>query len=110
MLTFDTPDSSANVLNRETLSELTTHIEIIVADRDATGLIFSSAKPSIFIAGADLREIQRLTDEADLRTMIMLGQLLFNGIAFLPIPTVAAIHGGLWRGGDRHVRPGRRAR
>ncbi|MBQ27951.1 MAG: multifunctional fatty acid oxidation complex subunit alpha [Nitrospiraceae bacterium] len=99
VVTFDTPNSSANVLNLATLRELSTYIETITADRDTTGLIFSSAKPAIFIAGADLREIQCLTGEAELRKMIMLGQLLFNGIADLAIPTVAAIHGACLGGG-----------
>lgn len=99
VLTFDTSGSSANVLNRETMVELTAHISAIADDRDATGMIFSSAKPSIFIAGADLHEIQRLTDDADLRKMIMLGQLLFNSISSLRIPTVAAIHGACLGGG-----------
>ena len=99
VVTFDAPDSAANVLNSEALGELETQLETVVADRAATGLIFSSAKPSIFIAGADLHEIRRLTVEADLRKMIMLGQLLFNGISDLPIPTVAAIHGACLGGG-----------
>lgn len=99
LLTFDTPDSSANVLNREILGELTTCIETVASDRGAKGLIFSSAKPSIFIAGADLREIVQMTCDAELRKMITLGQLLFNGISDLPIPTVAAIHGACLGGG-----------
>jgi 3-hydroxyacyl-CoA dehydrogenase/enoyl-CoA hydratase/3-hydroxybutyryl-CoA epimerase len=99
VLTFDTPASAANVFNRETLSELSTVIDAITANPDVRGLIFFSAKPAIFIAGADLREMARKMSEEDLREMIDFGQQIFNRIAGLPIPTVAAIHGACLGGG-----------
>ena len=99
LLTFDSPDSSANVFNREALSELITHLEAMAENPSIHGLIFMSAKPSIFIAGADLREIARIGSEAELLKIITLGQLVFNDIADLPIPTVAAIHGACLGGG-----------
>ncbi len=99
VLTFDTPASSANVFNRETLSELSTVIDAITVNPNVRGLIFFSAKLAIFIAGADLHEMAQKTDEKDLREMIHFGQQVFNRIADLPIPTVAAIHGACLGGG-----------
>ncbi len=99
VLTFDTPASAANVFNRETLNELSTIIDAIAANPAVRGLIFLSAKPAIFIAGADLREMARKTAENNLLEMIHFGQQVFNRITDLPIPTAAAIHGACLGGG-----------
>lgn len=99
VLTFDTPASTANVFNHATLSELSAVIDAITANPNAKGLIFFSAKPTIFIAGADLREMAQKTSGEDLREMIDFGQQVFNCLADLPIPTVAAIHGACLGGG-----------
>ena len=50
---FDRPNSSANIFDRQTLAELETHLDSLSADTRMRGLIFLSAKDSIFIAGAD---------------------------------------------------------
>src|SRR5712671_3070107 len=55
VLTFDRPNSSANVFNRATLDELDRHLDFITGDERIKGVVITSAKPSIFIAGADLK-------------------------------------------------------
>ena len=95
VLTFDRPGSSANLLDRATLEELNTHLESV---GDARGLIVISAKDSIFVAGADLMSITGMTHD-DLDAFIHLGQDVFNRLAGLKIPTVAAIHGACVGGG-----------
>ncbi|NKB25588.1 MAG: hypothetical protein GKR87_14675 [Kiritimatiellae bacterium] len=99
-LIFDKPDSGANVFDRATLNDLNTHLDTVTNDSQARGLVFTSAKPSIFIAGADISELlsEDIT-ENDLRGMIRLGQKTFNRIAGLSVPTVAAIHGACLGGG-----------
>ena len=96
VLTFDRPNSGANIFDVETLTELDAKVSDI--GQSATGIVFISAKPSIFIAGADLRALESLTGDA-LRDFIALGQSVFNRIAALPCPTVAAIHGACVGGG-----------
>ncbi|MGI9241351.1 MAG: 3-hydroxyacyl-CoA dehydrogenase NAD-binding domain-containing protein, partial [Verrucomicrobiales bacterium] len=59
------------------------------------GLVFETAKPGIFIAGADLKSI----DEDSTDEFIALGQRVFDRIADLPLPTVAAIDGACLGGG-----------
>ncbi len=99
VLTFDRPDSSANIFDRKTLEELEAHITAIAEPGlGAKGLILISAKPSIFVAGADLRSIQLLSRD-ELRNFIELGQRTFSRITALKIPTVAAIHGAAVGGG-----------
>ncbi len=99
ILTFDRADSSANIFDRQTLEELEAHVVAIAEPGfGAKGLLLISAKPAIFIAGADLRSIQRMSRD-ELRNFIELGQRTFSRIAALKIPTVAAIHGAAVGGG-----------
>lgn len=96
VLTFDRAGSSANIFDIATLHELREKIEALPPE--AAGVVFLSAKPGIFIAGADLHSLESLRGE-DLRAYIELGQSVFNGIAALRVPTVAAIHGACVGGG-----------
>lgn len=98
VLIFDRPDSSANVFDKATLVELNQHLDFIDANPQFKGLVLASAKKTIFIAGADLHALSS-ANEAGLREIIELGQLTFNRIADLPIPSVAAIHGAAVGGG-----------
>jgi len=99
ILWFDRPDSSANVFDLATLTELNEHLNAIETNSQIRGLVLVSAKKSIFIAGADLHSLSRGTELADLRSLVELGQNAFNRIATLRIPTVAAIHGACVGGG-----------
>jgi 3-hydroxyacyl-CoA dehydrogenase/enoyl-CoA hydratase/3-hydroxybutyryl-CoA epimerase len=96
ILTFDRPDSVANIFDAATLRELNDQLDGI--ERGASGVVFISAKPGIFIAGADLHALETLTGDG-LREFIELGQNVFNRIAGLRIPSVAAIHGACVGGG-----------
>src|SRR5882672_10323737 len=65
VLMFDRPDSSANIFDMATLTELNEHLDAIESDSQIRGLVLASAKKSIFIAGADLHSLsQRVDDEA----------------------------------------------
>ncbi len=64
-----------------------------------TGVIVTSAKKSIFIAGADLQTLLRQAQTGEMRAFIAEGQRIFNRLAALKIPTVAAIHGACAGGG-----------
>jgi 3-hydroxyacyl-CoA dehydrogenase/enoyl-CoA hydratase/3-hydroxybutyryl-CoA epimerase len=99
VLTFDRPNSSANVFDKATLLELNEHLTAITADSRLKGLVLISAKKSIFIAGADLHSFSRAKTPHEIQEMIELGQSVFNRIAGLSIPTVAAIHGACVGGG-----------
>lgn len=99
VLTFDRPDSAANIFDRATLEELGGHLTAIEDNPTLRGLIVASAKKSIFIAGADLNSLADTDDAGKLSSLIKLGQETFNRLAALPIPTVAAIHGACVGGG-----------
>lgn len=99
-LIFDQENSIANVFNEEMFAELNTHLRFIEDNQgDFRGVIFKSAKPSIFIAGADLKSFADDPTEERISYLIKLGQQTFNRIEDLCIPTVAAIHGACLGGG-----------
>jgi 3-hydroxyacyl-CoA dehydrogenase / enoyl-CoA hydratase / 3-hydroxybutyryl-CoA epimerase len=99
LLTFDRPESSANILDVATLDELDEHLDFIERDASLRGVILASAKKFIFIAGADLKTIFRGAQTGEMRTFIAQGQKVVNRLAELRIPTVAAIHGASAGGG-----------
>jgi len=99
VLTFDRPESGANIFDAATMSELGEHVDAIKRDNSLRGLIITSAKKSIFIAGADLRTLLKQAQTGELHDFIAQGQRVFNRIAALKIPSVAAIHGACAGGG-----------
>ena len=59
LLTFDRPESGANIFDAATLNDLNQHLDPIENDSSLRGLLITSAKRSIFIAGADLTTLLR---------------------------------------------------
>ncbi len=99
VLTFDRPESGANIFDAATMTELSEHVDAIESDNSLRGLIITSAKKSIFIAGADLKTLLKQAPTGEMRGFIAEGQRVFNRIAALKVPTVAAIHGACAGGG-----------
>ena len=99
VLTFDRPDSGANIFDAATLDELNEHLDAVEKDASLRGLIIASAKKSIFVAGADLKTLLQAAKTGEMREFIERGQQVFNRLADLKIPTVAAIHGASAGGG-----------
>jgi len=99
LLMFDRPESGANIFDAATLDELNEQIDFVENDASLRGLIITSAKKSIFIAGADLKTLLQQAQAGDMRAFIAEGQRILNRIATLKIPTVAAIHGACAGGG-----------
>jgi len=99
VLTFDRPGSMANIFDHATLEELQQELDFISNAPDIKGLILISAKPTIFIAGADLRRMTGSTPLAEIRELLTFGQAQIHRLTQLPIPTVAAIHGVAVGGG-----------
>ncbi|HMJ05080.1 MAG TPA: enoyl-CoA hydratase-related protein, partial [Chthoniobacterales bacterium] len=98
-LSFDRPESGANIFDAATMDSLHDHLDAIEKDDAIRGVIVISAKKSIFIAGADLQTLLRQAQTGELRAFIAEGQRVFNRLAALKVPTVAAIHGACAGGG-----------
>jgi 3-hydroxyacyl-CoA dehydrogenase/enoyl-CoA hydratase/3-hydroxybutyryl-CoA epimerase len=99
VLSFDRPESGANIFDAATIDELDEHLEAIEKDASLRGLIITSAKKSIFVAGADLKTLLKAAQTGEMRGFIERGQKVFNRLANLNIPTVAAVHGASAGGG-----------
>ncbi|MDQ6765489.1 MAG: enoyl-CoA hydratase-related protein, partial [Verrucomicrobiota bacterium] len=93
ILSFDRPNSGANIFDRAAMDSLREQLDAIENDSAIKGVIVTSAKKSIFIAGADLQTLLRQAQTGELRRFISEGQQVFNRLAALKVPTVAAIHG-----------------
>lgn len=97
-VSLDVKDVPMNVFNDEVARELQQVLERIQRD-PPRALVIRSAKPSGFLAGADVRQIRKLETEEQVRSVLTAGQELFNRIEQLPFPTVAVIHGPCLGGG-----------
>ncbi len=93
-----TRPQALNALNQEVLIELAAVTEIISEDRVVRAAIFTG-EGKAFVAGADISEIADLQDVFAAREFAILGQSVFNEIAALPIPSIAAINGFALGGG-----------
>jgi 3-hydroxyacyl-CoA dehydrogenase / enoyl-CoA hydratase / 3-hydroxybutyryl-CoA epimerase len=99
LLTFDRPDSTANIFDQPTFDELNEQLNFLETEKSLGGLIIRSAKPKIFIAGADLKAFTTDRNSARIAFLIEQGQKTFDRISRLPFVTVAAIHGVALGGG-----------
>ncbi|HWP33983.1 MAG TPA: 3-hydroxyacyl-CoA dehydrogenase NAD-binding domain-containing protein, partial [Thermodesulfobacteriota bacterium] len=102
LVTFDRPGSTVNVLSTPVmarLNEICAELERAAAAGEIHGVVVASAKPDVFIAGADVREIAAIADAADGEAKAARGQAILERLARLPLTTVAAIHGACLGGG-----------
>ncbi len=96
---FDLPEKRANIFTRGALEELESWIRELGSRSDLRALILVSAKPDIFIAGADVDEIADVSDPVLAESGSRFGHRLFRAWEQLPFPTVAAIRGTCLGGG-----------
>ena len=97
-LTCDMAQSSANVLSGDMVRELSAKLTEIAAQRPH-GLVVQSAKPSGFIAGADIKEFVKIRTPEEGYELVRAGQSVMQQLADLPCPSVAAIRGFALGGG-----------
>ncbi len=99
---FDREGESQNALGRRPLEELLViveHVEAAASDKAVRGLVFLSGKPGGFIVGADVREFEQFSSEAEVIAAIRPVLAMLDRIEALPVPVVAAIHGFCLGGG-----------
>src|SRR5438105_4472315 len=99
-ITFDQPGSRANTLNQAVLAELERVVGELEANSGLKGVILASAKPGMFIAGADLNELAAAPPGSDVaRGLVQRGLNVIARFEKLPCPTVALIDGACMGGG-----------
>jgi enoyl-CoA hydratase/carnithine racemase len=84
------------VLDHELIQRLEATLHEV--PRSVAGLILASASPRVFVAGADLKAISEMTDEA-LHKYLEYGSKVFGMLSDLPCPTAAVINGAALGGG-----------
>lgn len=101
VLTFDQPGSRANVLTAELWAEFESALDSLSSRTDLKGLVLASAKPGVFIAGADLKLLANAPGPNDpaVRAFIEHGLRVLAKLEALPFPTCAAIDGAALGGG-----------
>lgn len=98
-VTFDADDSKVNVLDSQTIKEFDSVLNDIKTKLKLKALVIQSAKKDIFIAGADIKEIEKIVDPKDGANKAKAGQDLFNKLEDLAIPTIAVVDGAALGGG-----------
>lgn len=98
VLSFDREGAPVNTFAQDVLIELDGLLERLALD-PPKGLVLRSAKSTGFIAGADIKEFQSFDQKGTVGDAIRRGQQVFQRLAELPCPTVAAIHGFCMGGG-----------
>ncbi len=96
---FDRPRESVNLLTPEILQELNRLLDEVRGHPDLRGLLFSSGKPGMFIAGMDVDQIARVEDARQGADAARFGQSVFQKIAELGRPSVCVIGGTCLGGG-----------
>ena len=87
-----------NCFDYETLQQLSEVVNLIEMDPEVRVAIFTGAGEKAFSAGADLKERKTLS-EKEVRRNVKAIRDVFNSIALLPQPTIAAINGYAFGGG-----------
>jgi 3-hydroxyacyl-CoA dehydrogenase/enoyl-CoA hydratase/3-hydroxybutyryl-CoA epimerase len=101
-IVFRSPTKKVNVLTSALLDRLRGLIREIRTTAHFRAVLVKSGIPGTFIAGADVNEIAKVSDVELGRQAARLGQSIFQELADLPIPSVAAI-GGICLGGGTEL-------
>lgn len=97
IVTLNRPEA-LNCFNYDTLQEFGLLVENISTNQEIRVVIFTGAGEKAFSAGADLKERQHLTT-AEVKRNVKKIREVFDAVANLPQPTIAAVNGYAFGGG-----------
>jgi 3-hydroxyacyl-CoA dehydrogenase/enoyl-CoA hydratase/3-hydroxybutyryl-CoA epimerase len=98
LLTLNRAEQNVNALGQVVLDELDAMLERIELE-PPKGIVIRSGKQAGFVPGADIKEFQGFDAKGTVFDAIRRGQKVFERLARLPCPSVAAIHGHCMGGG-----------
>ncbi len=96
---LDRPDARVNVLTAEVMEQLGNYFDEISRHQSLKALVILSRKKDIFIAGADIKEIDGIATKDAGEQKSKAGQCILNKLEDLKIPTIAVIDGACLGGG-----------
>lgn len=102
-LELDQNDSKVNLLTADNLRTIDKILDSLTAKPDLKALVILSKKKDIFIAGADIREIEGITDAEQGAQKARSGQIILNKLEDLSIPTIAVVDGVALGGGCEFI-------
>lgn len=98
-LTIDLENEKVNKLSIAVLEEFDEVLDSIKDNSSIKALVITSAKKNVFIAGADIEEIEKLSDEKEVYDLLMRVHAIFNKLENLEFPSIAYINGACMGGG-----------
>jgi enoyl-CoA hydratase/carnithine racemase len=99
VIKFDNPTKKVNTLSFSVMHEARRLWDEISSDPNVKSVVFTSAKDSCFIAGADIFDISSVEDKSSLVPIIEEALMFFLKMKERGLPMVAAIHGPALGGG-----------
>jgi 3-hydroxyacyl-CoA dehydrogenase/enoyl-CoA hydratase/3-hydroxybutyryl-CoA epimerase len=99
LVTLDLPGERVNKLTSSVMARFSEVINEVSGNQEVHAIIIRSGKEGIFIAGADIREIEGIEDPKEGKKLAQMGQEILDRLESLPIPVIAAIDGACLGGG-----------
>ncbi|ACY15958.1 fatty acid oxidation complex subunit alpha FadJ [Haliangium ochraceum] len=99
VVTIDVPGQPVNTLRSELIAEFDAALSALEGDEQVRAAVIVSGKERGFVAGADIKELERIETAADGEAVSRSAQERFARLAGFRVPVVAAIHGDCLGGG-----------
>ncbi|CEG37555.1 fatty acid oxidation alpha mitochondrial [Plasmopara halstedii] len=96
---LDDKSAKVNTISTKMTKEMSSMLDTVENDPDIKSVVLISAKPGVFIAGADIAELNACKTEEEMRALSGSGQAFMNRLAGSKKPFVAAIEGSCMGGG-----------
>uniref|UniRef100_A0AAV1UYG9 Trifunctional enzyme subunit alpha, mitochondrial n=1 Tax=Peronospora matthiolae TaxID=2874970 RepID=A0AAV1UYG9_9STRA len=96
---LDDKAAKVNTISSKMTAELTAMLDTVESDPKIKSVVLISAKPGVFIAGADIAELSACKTEEEMRALSSAGQSFMDRLASSRKPFVAAIEGSCMGGG-----------
>ncbi|MBI2492075.1 MAG: enoyl-CoA hydratase/isomerase family protein [Candidatus Rokubacteria bacterium] len=97
-VTIDRPEAK-NALAPETIRELGAVLTTLEDDDELLAVVLTGAGDEVFVAGGDLKALQKVEGAEAGRRMARLTQRVFARLEALEVPVIAAINGVTYGGG-----------
>jgi 3-hydroxyacyl-CoA dehydrogenase / enoyl-CoA hydratase / 3-hydroxybutyryl-CoA epimerase len=99
VVTYDVPGEAVNTLQSSFAEEFAAILDGVSRDRNIKASILVSGKPDTWIAGADIKMIQKATSAGEGQALARAGHKAIERLATSVKPIVAAVHGAALGGG-----------
>jgi len=101
IIEFDQQDAKVNVLNQQVMKELDAILDELSKEikGGAVKALLITSKKDVFIAGADIKEIENIRRPQEAKAKAEAGKIILNKLAGLDMVTMAVINGACLGGG-----------